>query len=407
MKKLMLFSAVMLLFVASCTQDRDIVIISPEIESDNTDGLFAITKIELTGAASVFYFDAYKLPHDDVWLRLAPTSALTDENGKQYKLTDCAGITLDSQVQIPQSGCLSFVLTFEPMDKNVKTVNFQAGDRDEDIFIKGVKLYEAPQTAKAVRCVLKGEVVNRSYSSHLVLSRGFEDRNNRTGSKYIPIIDGKFEYLINSDCEELYELTFLDEALNSSCFPIHFIAEQDTVHFTLYSALDCAKNTVKGGKLNDSYIPFESNLNSEFLPYWTDYRAKEDSLRESNKYHSAEAARLYNAIESADESEINALYVKLDKLRAEDKLITPEGKKLNAESARIYKMQADRKLEYATQHPDIAGYTALIDLIYSEIGDPDPDIDLTPAINVYETVFAPKYPKHPYTQMMMMMKIKN
>jgi hypothetical protein len=397
MKKLMLFSAVMLLFAASCIQEGDRVITCPEFESDNIDGLLTITDIELTGTASVFYFDAYKLPHDDVWLKLAPTSALTDENGKQYKLTDCAGITLDSQVQIPQSGCLSFVLTFEPVDKSVKTVNFQAGDRDEDIFIKGIKLYEAPQVAKAVRCVLKGEVVNRSYSSHLVLSRGFEDRNNRTGSKYIPIIDGKFEYLINSDCEELYELTFLDEALNSPCFPVRFIAEQDTVHFTLYSALDCAKNTVKGGKLNESYIPFESNLDSELLPYWTAYRAKEDALRENNKYHSVEAARLYNAIESADESEINALYAKLDKLRAEDKLITPEGKKLNAESASIYKMQADRKLEYAVQNPDVAGYTALLELIFMEIGDPNTDI--TPVIKVYETVFAPKYPKHPYTQM--------
>jgi hypothetical protein len=369
----------------------------PEVESDNADGLFAITKIELTGTASVFYFDAYKLPHEDVWLRLAPTSALTDENGKQYKLTDCADITLDAKVQIPESGCLSFVLTFEPVDKDVKTVNFQAVDSDEDFFIKGVKLYETPQVAKAVSCVLKGEVVNRPHSCRMVLSRAFEDKDSRRGNKYIPIIDGKFEYLINSDCEELYELTFLDEALNSSCFPARFIAEQDTVYFTFYSALDCAKNTVKGGKLNDSYIPFENNLNSEFLPYWTAYRAKEDSLREGNKYHSAEAARLYMAIESADESEIHALYAKLDKLRAEDKLITPEGKLLNAESARIYRMQADRKLEYAVQHPDVAGYTALIDLIYLEIGAPD--TDLTPAINVYKTVFAPKYPQHTYTQM--------
>ena len=403
MKKLMLFPAVLLLLVAGCTQDRDRVITSPGIESDNTGGLLAITKIELSGTASVFYFDAYQLPHDDGRLRLASTSALTDENGKPYKLTGCEGITLDRQVQIPESGCISFVLTFEPLAKDVKTVNFKESDSEDDFRINGVKLYDTPQTDKAVRCVLKGEVLNRPYSSRLILSRAFNSQE-QVNREYIPIIDGKFEYAINSDCEELYELSFLDDKMNSSCLPVRFIAERDSVHFALYSADECAKNAVKGGKLNEGYLAFENRLYNDLLPYWTAYRAKEDSLREGNKYHSAEAARLYMAIESADESEINELYAKLDKLRAEDKLVTPEGKKMNAESAKLYKMQADRKLEYAVQNPDITGYTVLIDLIQIEIGAPD--ADLTPAINAYKTVFAPKYPDHPYTQMMKVLGIE-
>ena len=103
-----------------------------------------------------------------------------------------------------------------------------------------------------VECTLKGKVLDRPDSKKLILIKQGEDL--RIHGVHIPIVDGKFEYLLNCDHEELYELVFYDEFEQGAYLPALFFLERGIINFTLHPSDKFSKNKVKGGKLNKKYI---------------------------------------------------------------------------------------------------------------------------------------------------------
>jgi thiol-disulfide isomerase/thioredoxin len=393
MRKYILLLTVLSVFTASYAQKRDKVVLRPETESNSTGNMLEIARIELADTATVFYFDAYQRPN--YWFKIASASSLTDKSGKSYKLTACKGITLDKEEYAPESGHVAFVLTFEPVDKGVKTVDFKKNDEPEAFRINGIKLYNVSQPDRAIRCVLKGEVLNRPYSSRLILSKINEDV--RTAKVvYIPITDGKFEHVINGDCEEMYELRFYDEHLQGAWRPIKFFCESDTIRFTLYTSDEYEKNSIEGGKLNGEYLAFEKNMRNKLDPIHKIFSSKIDSLDKSGKYYSAEATKIMKKLNQAVGSEKDKLFKELNKLHDEGKDKTSEAKRLNTEGDSISRTVESMRMDYVEQNPGMAGYAILADLMFWQTKTMHYD-GVQRSIKIFNTVYAPKYPNHPYT----------
>ena len=165
-----------LAFIAGCGYG-DRTIVDPCIESDNSHGALAITKIELTDSTTVVHFEYYLRERYGGWFRISSASTLTDNYGRVYRMVACEGITLDQELSGSPLGCTPFTLSFEPVNKGVKTVDFKEGDGDDDFRLMGIHLLkEVRQPPKAIQCIIKGEVIDRPYSHRLALMKNHDNQ---------------------------------------------------------------------------------------------------------------------------------------------------------------------------------------------------------------------------------------
>ncbi|MDR0422595.1 MAG: TlpA family protein disulfide reductase, partial [Proteiniphilum sp.] len=349
MKRIITFTACTILFTAVCSAliathgKSEPVIVNPEY--DNTEvNYFLLHKIERTDTATILYAGVYHLPN--YWVQLSSGGKLRDSKGKTYRLLDCKGFEPDKEVYMPESGSMSPVLYFEPVDKNEKVVDYIDMDENNEA-VTGIKLYNVKHS-EPVQCLLKGEVINRPQSNRIALLKQGEDFRTAKVT-YIPILDGKFEYMLYADYEEAYQLIFCDEISQGAWRPVNFIAESGTCRFTLHSA----------GIHDDSPDEWEKNSVQERTLYDRFYKIRDDGTGK-----------------------------------------TPEAKEVENEMSKIHKtMYADRRLKYSGEHPDITGYTFLVENIRSAIEQASHKLDATPMFAVFHDKYEAKYPDHPYTSL--------
>jgi len=217
--------------------------------------------------------------------------------------------------------------------------------------------YQEPQPTGLIKCTLKGVVIDRSQSSRILLKKESEDP--RIHGVYIPIINGKFEYVLNFDHEELYTLVFEDELLLGAFRPVVFISEQGIINFTLHPTDQFDKNIVEGGNLNREYLDYYSELSNKHQVIGNELNAKIEQLSKDG----LDVASFVGALQDS-----------------------------------AYRKLFHWQLQYVIEHPTFVGYCILVSgtrqvLQYSnEISQEYSD--------VYQTIFAPKYPDHPYTAQM-------
>jgi len=259
---------------------------------------------------------------------------------------------------------------------------------------------EMPEPDKAITCILKGEVIDRPYSSKLILSKEGEDL--RTAKVvYIPIRDGKFEYTLNCDVEELYELTFFDEHANGGWRPCKFMAENEEINFTLYPMDDSEKNIIKGGSLNNEVI-LVNNLTNDM---YKKLRSERETLDTEGRYYTEESMELRNQIDNMkpDDPKRAELIEKYSELNRSGKNLTEEAIAFRNKSNEVSKEVDIIKLKYAKENQTIVGY----DLVRREINTAiqlskhpnyiGPAKDIIPLVDLYINVYKEKYPNHPYT----------
>ena len=249
----------------------------------------------------------------------------------------------------------------------------------------------------SIKCTLKGEVIDRPESNQLILVKEGED--SRIHGVYIPINDGKFEYVLNCDHEELYNLIFQDEFSGRAWKPVEFISENGVINFTLYPFDLFDNNIVKGGKLNEERLNFLTEERNMFESFAYSYNVREEQLEKDGNYYTPEAQLLMDKINAAtDNNERRVLNEQFQKLRNEKFHITPAAKELVASGDSMTLVVFNRRLQYAKEHTNIVGYSILISTIKDVVRDFKSDI--LPYSEVFQTVFEPKYPNHPYTAKM-------
>ena len=210
--------------------------------------------------------------------------------------------------------------------------------------------------AQSFSVTLRGTVIDRPQSSQLMLIKYGEDARS-TEWISIPIVDGKFEYVLNCDHEELYQLIFYDEWRRAAWKPVEFISEQGVINFTLHPFNLSHENIVEGGALNKAF--------QDFIIEGSDREKRlEEKIETQIGKLSEDAPDFSSAMEAVVDSLVQefALWV----------------------------------LQYVRERPTIAGYSILLfakDFLFERL-------DISQIVDVYQTVFAPKFPNHPHTARM-------
>ena len=215
------------------------------------------------------------------------------------------------------------------------------------------------QPTGSVKCTLKGEVIDQTQSSQLILLKAGE--NPRVNGENIPINNGKFEYLLDCNHEELYWLV-VDDGLLREIRPVEFISERGVINFKLHPINQYDENKVEGGKLNKEYQDYSNENSIKHNAVGIEINAKIEQLKK-------------DGVERID----SELYTQI--LRE------------NSSFQEFLRW----KLQYAKEHPTIVGYCILVSEIKSV---PEVTNDISQYSDIYQTIFAPKYPDHPYTTQM-------
>ena len=385
--------------ISGCHFKGNSTIYNPDIEKNETSNILEISKIVFTDTATVFYFDAYHCTNSGRWFSIAERTVLQGSH-KTYKIIGCNGIELGKRMQVSESGHLDFVLYFESVDKSEKTVDFTEGNNAGDFRITGIRLYKVktlPSTT-AIKCTLKGEVIDRPHSSRLMLSKYGEDMRISQWIS-IPIRNGMFEYVLNCDHEELYELTFSDEWNRGSWRPVKFISEQGVIHFTLHPQDQYEMNRVEGSTLNKELRDFDIEDTNKVQPLYDVLNARREQLDKNGKYYTPEAQLLFDRMNaSTDAVEKGALTDQWRKLNSEGLDITPYAKAVQKSGDSVSLVMLRWRLQYVKEHSNIVGYSILVSeakYVASQF-----KTDISPIADIYQTIFAPKYPDHPYTAQM-------
>ena len=253
-------------------------------------------------------------------------------------------------------------------------------------------LSAAGQNAPVVT-VIRGEVIDRPESRQMLLLREGDDP--RIHAVYIPITDGKFEYILTTAQEGAYDLIFEDEIRRGSWRNIVFFAENDTVRLTLYPQDRYGENVVDGGALNRQYLSFMELEKQAFDP--TPLYDEMNELDKADRMYNERAKELLAVLRADDVDEtvreraLNAWY----KLQDANEHYSPEAAAVYKKIERLHQQLREWEVDYARNNVSIPGYYILIHKLrpsYSHMG-----LDNTSAYELYGEVYARAYPDHPYT----------
>jgi len=155
---LFLFLCALLMPLTSTAKAK--VINRPQYGLQNT-WIMEIDKIELSDSETLIYSDMYSDPGSSVGVY---KDAYLLADGKRYEITGIDGAQLDTLVQVPESGQISFVLRFPAIPKGTKTMDFI--ERDEG---NCFKIWDIDLTGKAKRYTpqlpidLLGRPIDKNY----------------------------------------------------------------------------------------------------------------------------------------------------------------------------------------------------------------------------------------------------
>lgn len=392
MKKHFLIQILGLLLIPTISIAQQSIIEQPDYESCNTT-TFEISKLELRDSITILHCDFYKSTRSDSWVSISSKSYLKGNSGHIYKLLSSEGYKLDERATMPLSGNLSFKLYAEPLQKDENSFDFMEGEYEGAFKIYGIKTYKTPPPSTPIRCVLKGEIIDRPQSSRLILTKQGDDE--RISATYIPIREGKFEYVLNCHYVESFELTFFDEYMDGGWRPVRFFSDSDTIEFKLFPIDKYEMNSVIGGKLNDElseYLSFEEN-------YFKDGRAEYDRLVASDNYYSQSLKELKEQVSKTDDRTTkDSLYTLIRNMHESGDAFTPEAQELEQKGKELFIALKKWEMEYLKENPSILSYSLLVEKISRAENDDTKDIP--EYIELFNSIYSKKHPTHPYTTKM-------
>lgn len=247
-----------------------------------------------------------------------------------------------------------------------------------------------------VHCKLKGNVIGGN-STYLMLVNEKDDPFH-SGTK-IPIVDGHFEYNLESPFSEKYTLILGEELENGAFRPITFFAENGEIEFNLHSTQEFDKNTIEGGKLTNKMVAFEKEQKKVFEPIVKPFSDELDLLWNSKNYFSEPINALSEKIKNLKQGEeFNKLYVIKDELLETEKGYTPRVWFLNNKMDSIQKLKYTWEAKYIASNQDIFSYSLLLNDVkwYKQNKK---NVDLNVVTNLF-AIYSKKYPFHPYTKQM-------
>ncbi len=254
----------------------------------------------------------------------------------------------------------------------------------------------AQNNAGIIKCTLKGEVIDRPQSSKLLLIKSGKDP--RTSALNILINDGKFEYDLNCEYEEKYELIFNDEVEKGAFRSVSFFSESGVIKFILYPTDRYNENKIDGGKLTREYLDYFKQISTK------QDKTEHEFISKSKQYLEDNYGELLSKHETLEDDDLKATVELLEKDGVD---IEPVIQAITEIEDSLYR-EANQEIEhfplqYIKEHPGIVGYSILLSEASSKIQRNrifQETNDISPYIDLYYKVFEPKFPSHPYTARM-------
>jgi thiol-disulfide isomerase/thioredoxin len=245
-----------------------------------------------------------------------------------------------------------------------------------------------------VHCKIKGKLVSGNSTYLMLVTEKDNPFNN--GIK-IPIVEGCFEYDLQTSFSEKYTLILGEELEQSAFRPITFFAENEEVNFNLHSTQEFDKNTILGGKLSVKMQAYEKKQENLFEPLEKPYSKEIDSLWDTKNYFSEEVNAVYEKIKKLEQGEeLNKMYDLRDELLETEKGYTPRTWFLRKKMDSIQKLKFAWEAKYIQSNQDIVSYSLLLNEVRWYKQDKK-NIDLAVMSNLVE-VYSKKFPLHPYTK---------
>ena len=174
------------------------------------------------------------------------------------------------------------------------------------------------QSTKPVQCHITGTVIDRPESKVLELYTHIDGEAAASSRPVaeIKIRDGKFAYDLVLDEADYCTLSFAEEKARGSWFPIHFIADGDTVRLTLYP--DAEEHRIEGTGATAEFQGYKEQLALLNKAYYE----KVDSLDDCNAYNSEAYSALIAQLETTDQRSdaFKALVEQFNAMPDEEKL---------------------------------------------------------------------------------------
>ncbi len=114
------------------------VVMHPEYESNSTDCILDIEKIEMSDKGTTIYFNLDFIPK--YWIQISPNSFLSTPDGNRYAIISSEGITPGEHLYPNEEGRGSFTITFQPIPPSAPNFDFIENDSTDGWAIKGVKI---------------------------------------------------------------------------------------------------------------------------------------------------------------------------------------------------------------------------------------------------------------------------
>lgn len=251
------------------------------------------------------------------------------------------------------------------------------------------------QSKQTIVCTIQGKLIDLPQTTHLILHKQNEDL--RIHGIHIPVADGKFNYVLECDYEEQYQLVFNDEYENGAWKPVPFFSENGTIRFALNASGQSKENKPEGGKLTTAYWDYLSPIQDEYDETEKEFLAKSRLYLEEH----------YGAMTKEHASEEKNLRAKLEELKEEGVDINPimqkvseMEKQIGEEVNRKVRLQA---LNFIKENPTIVGYSVLVFEATALLQRNDlrgENNDISPYADIYKNVFASAFLNHPYSERM-------
>lgn len=219
------------------------------------------------------------------------------------------------------------------------------------------------QGAKPVQCHITGTVIDRPESKVLELYTHIDGEAAASSRPVaeIKIRDGKFAYDLVLDEADYCTLSFAEEKARGSWFPIHFIADGDTVRLTLYP--DAEEHRIEGTGATAEFQGYKEQLALLNEAYYE----KVDSLDDCNAYNSEAYSVLIAQLETTDQRSdaFKALVEQFNAMPDEEKLTETA---LNQQKAYEAEYLASL-LAILDQKPTLARYALLAEQMQYRLPD--------------------------------------
>jgi thiol-disulfide isomerase/thioredoxin len=204
---------------------------------------------------------------------------------------------------------------------------------------------------------LKGTVIERN-SQTIILKKSTQDVRN-SGLEIQIDENGNFNYEMQPEFTEVYELIFKDELESGIWSPIKFLPENDTIQFTLYPMEKFEENRVVGSSFYEKETVFNEIIQSKYYDKYNILNQKQDSLYKIGEMES-------DAYKSISDS-INAFIADVSNF----------------------------KLSYLKNQMNLFGYEKYLEILLEESSRPFYNLD---TLKMYASQLRQNIPNHPYNQ---------